>query len=364
MAISACAPRSRRARGHVGARATRLRRLRSALRALPIGRHRAEVVDDLAVGGPAEFDGLGRVDAARARVAAGAKPVLLRRPGGPGADACVRGSRDGVTEHVLEKSDVVRDHTGGEMVLHGVENLEHQGQLALLPINNDLERPEQLRNGDLEALRVLQRFDRDPHCSRLDGTIDLGDGVAGQGLATEGQLRSRNLKASLHMGHEALGAPRHDRADGQVLQAPLGRGLGQLLDNALLVPVLVNEEHGLCRTLLAAESISVLVRLPGHVFHVHGVRPQDLPIETSVLQLHLALEVGAELLRDVLGAGEKRHAGVAVHEDLVHDRPAGIDQIHVGLRQPDMVHHPQELLDAELYLLVDLRGDLVAHEHS
>mgnify|MGYP007045154249 CR=1 FL=1 len=65
---------------------------RSALLLDVVEGHRAVVVHDLAVRAPHELDRLGRVDAARARVARRAEPHLLRRGGG--ARAALRAGRN------------------------------------------------------------------------------------------------------------------------------------------------------------------------------------------------------------------------------------------------------------------------------
>eukprot|EP00962_Isochrysis_galbana_P024727 scaffold7592_cov146-Isochrysis_galbana.AAC.1 len=61
------------------------------------------VVDDLAVGGPAQLDRIRRMDATGARVSRWTEPVLLRRGGGSRADAGVSGAGDGVAQHLVDK---------------------------------------------------------------------------------------------------------------------------------------------------------------------------------------------------------------------------------------------------------------------
>lgn len=83
---------------------TMLPRPRTPLRRLELVRWRAgpKVVDHLPVAAPHQADGLGRADAGSTRVASRAKPVVLGRPCGACAQACIRGAIDGVRQHLLQ----------------------------------------------------------------------------------------------------------------------------------------------------------------------------------------------------------------------------------------------------------------------
>lgn len=61
------------------------------------------IIDDLAVRGPAQLDGIRCVDAPRARVSRWAEPVLLRRGGGSRADAGVGSAGDRVAQDLVDE---------------------------------------------------------------------------------------------------------------------------------------------------------------------------------------------------------------------------------------------------------------------
>mmetsp|Transcript_129314 Transcript_129314/g.335328 ORF Transcript_129314/g.335328 Transcript_129314/m.335328 type:complete len:318 (-) Transcript_129314:119-1072(-) len=126
----------------------------------------------------------------------------------------------------------------------------------------------------------------------------------------------------------------------------------------------MDEQHRLSGALLAAERICVLVRLPHHEVHIIRVRTQDLPIKAGILQLDFAFQVQGKLLRDVLRPGEQCHPCVAIYQQLVHHGASAVNQVHICSRKPNMVHHPQELLHAQLHLFINLGCHLVAHEDA
>mmetsp|Transcript_106226 Transcript_106226/g.342706 ORF Transcript_106226/g.342706 Transcript_106226/m.342706 type:complete len:433 (+) Transcript_106226:179-1477(+) len=313
--------------------------------------------------GPTELDRLRRVDAACTGVAARAEPMLLRGRRGLGAEARICRPRDGVPQHLLQEMDVVGNDACCEVVFHGVKTLQHKRQLPLLPIHDNLKGPEELGDRCLEDLRVLQGLDGHSHSRGLHCPITLWDRMPCEGLAPKGQGRPWDLEARLYVVHDPLGTPSQHRHCCQVLQIPLPCRLCELLHHTSLGPILVHKEHGLRGALLATEGVRVLISLPDHVLDVRGVRAEDLPIETGVLQLHAATEVSAEFFGNVLRTGEEGHPRVAIDEDLIHHRPPAIDQVHVSHGQPHMVHHPEELLHAELHLLIHLASDLVTHEN-
>ena len=59
----------------------------------------------------------------------------------------------------------------------------------------------------------------------------------------------------------------------------------------LVDPVAVLEEYGLRAALLPRGSIGILVALPGHIVKVCHIRPQNLPVEPSIFQVHLQHQV-------------------------------------------------------------------------
>mmetsp|Transcript_19074 Transcript_19074/g.44579 ORF Transcript_19074/g.44579 Transcript_19074/m.44579 type:complete len:218 (-) Transcript_19074:539-1192(-) len=166
------------------------------------------------------------------------------------------------------------------------------------------------------------------------------------------------------MSHDLLCRPCQHWTNREVLQAPLPRSFSKPSHYASLLPVRVDKQHRLCRTLLPTEGIGVLVSLPHYVVHLHWLRTKYLPVKACILKLHSASQVQCESLRHLLRPSEESHAGVAVYKHLVHDRAFAVEQVHVCHRQAHMVHHPQKLLHAQLYLLIDLHGHLIAHEKT
>ena len=95
---------------------------------------------------------------------------------------------------------------------------------------------------------------------------------------------------------EGGGGDGEDGADGEVGEgAGSGEGGDALLEGGRgLEPVVVHEEHRLCRALLPAEGVRILIGLPRHVREVgllgRNIRAQDLPVEAGILDLNLALQ--------------------------------------------------------------------------
>jgi len=52
--------------------------------------------------------------------------------------------------------------------------------------------------------------------------------------------------------------------------------------------------------LLARVRVGVLVALPSHVVHVPHIGAQNLPIEARVFELHFAVQVPGQQLRDLM----------------------------------------------------------------
>eukprot|EP00967_Tisochrysis_lutea_P122158 scaffold201940_cov31-Tisochrysis_lutea.AAC.1 len=196
---------------------------------------RAVVVDDLAVGRPAELDRISGVDAAGARISRWAEPVLLWCRSGARADAGVSRAADGVSKNFVDELSseggsgsvrkqqllvrqrsgrgvphmrVVRDDACGEMIFHAVEHLEDERQLILLVTGDDLEGSEKL--GRCERKVVVGRHDGlngDVYRRWLNGSVAVGDGVTREGGPTKGELGTRQLEARLNVREDSRGRP-------------------------------------------------------------------------------------------------------------------------------------------------------------
>mmetsp|Transcript_39423 Transcript_39423/g.84007 ORF Transcript_39423/g.84007 Transcript_39423/m.84007 type:complete len:220 (+) Transcript_39423:679-1338(+) len=219
------------------------------------------------------------------------------------------------------------------MVLHPVDELEHEVDLAVLEGGDHLERAEELAcreaKGGFAREDLVNRY---VHRGRLPRAVALGNAVVGERLATEGELGARHLEAGTHVAGDVGVAPgEHGRA-GEVLEGAQGGSLSELLYDAEVHPLLVRDEHRLRRALLPREGVRVLVALPDHELHLRRVRPEDLPVEARVLELDPPLELDRQLVSNRLRASEEAHPTVALHHELVHHGPVGVDVVHVGGR--------------------------------
>ena len=170
----------------------------------PVICDRAVVVDDLAVGGPAELDGLWGVDPAGARIAARAKPVLLRRGGGPRANAGVARARDRLADDLVVELHVVRDDARGEVVRARIERVEDLVDLALLVIDDDLEGAEELRRRGGEVRRIGERREGHLHRGRRHRAVLGWDGVALKHGAAKDELGAGDREAIVDVPKELL----------------------------------------------------------------------------------------------------------------------------------------------------------------
>mmetsp|Transcript_11058 Transcript_11058/g.28313 ORF Transcript_11058/g.28313 Transcript_11058/m.28313 type:complete len:252 (+) Transcript_11058:574-1329(+) len=251
------------------------------------------------------------------------------------------------------------------MILHAVDQLNHQRELLVRVRCDHLKWSKQLASRRRECLvGCHDGFYGDEDGGGLHRTIAVWDRVPLEGLAPKRQVGSGQLQARVDVILNLRGCPGDDRADGQLRELALARARAQLANDVLLHPLLVRYQHRLRRALLARGRVGVLVRLPHYVVDGSWVRPEDLPIEAGVLELHLAVEVDGELLGDALRAREEAHPRVTPHHDFVHHRPIAVDVVNVCGRQSAMMEHPDELLHADRHPPVDFDERLIAHEEG
>src|ERR687897_714746 len=81
----------------------------------PAFRQRTLIVDDFAMSAPGIDDCLRRADAGGTWIAAGSEPVILRRPGGPGAHAAIGGAVDCRAKYLVLELDIGTDNCSGQM---------------------------------------------------------------------------------------------------------------------------------------------------------------------------------------------------------------------------------------------------------
>ena len=174
--------------------------------------------------------------------------------------------------------------------------------------------------------------------------------MAGEPLPAKREVRAGEREAFLEVRLHLLRRPSKHRTDGEVSEGSLRRLCTELTHHVKLHPIVVSDEHRLRGALLATRGVRILVRLPHDVVDLRRIGPKDLPVESRVLELHLTAQVDGQFLRHALRAGEEAHLAVALHHDLVHHRPVAVDEVDVGLRQPNVVEHADELLHHDGHL--------------
>mmetsp|Transcript_93525 Transcript_93525/g.273861 ORF Transcript_93525/g.273861 Transcript_93525/m.273861 type:complete len:289 (+) Transcript_93525:238-1104(+) len=287
------------------------------------------VVDDLPVARPHQLDGVLGADACSARVARGAEPVVLWRARGPRLEASIGGPVHRAAKHLILEADIVGDDGRGEVVGHALASLEDKLQAGVVVGGEDLEGPEDLRHDGVEVLRLQHLLQGDEDRGGLQHAILLGRCVVLQLLAAEGEVGPGDLQQRVHVSQHLLRRVRQNGPNGQVVELAARRVLRHLLDDACLLPVVVDEADALGAALLAAASICILVALPGDVLKVVDVRPKDLPVEACIFNTDLALQIQGEVLCSGRGACELRDTERCLCQEVAHGPPAAMYQVHV-----------------------------------
>mmetsp|Transcript_19793 Transcript_19793/g.41168 ORF Transcript_19793/g.41168 Transcript_19793/m.41168 type:complete len:289 (-) Transcript_19793:188-1054(-) len=287
------------------------------------------IMYDLPVARPHQLDGVLGADARPTRVARGAKPVVLRRARGPRLEASVGGPVHRAAEHLVLEAGVVGDDGRGEVVGHALAGLQDELQAGVVVGREDLEGPKDLRHDGVEVLRLQHLLQRDEDSGGLQHAILLGRSVVLQLLAAEGEVGPGYLQQRVHVSQHLLRRVRQDGPNGQVVELAAGRVLRHLLEDACLLPVVMDEADALGAALLAAASICILVALPGDVLKVVDVRPKDLPVEARIFNADLALQIQGEVLCSGRGACELRDTERCFCQEVTHGPPAAMYQVHV-----------------------------------
>ena len=112
--------------------------------------------------------------------------------------------------------------------------------------------------------------------------------------------------------------------------------------------------------------VSVLVALPGHVWHVlgAGVWSQDLPIEARVFQFDFSAGYRREVFPHHTAARELGQAGVAVHEDPLGVGALPVEVVEVGAGQAAVVGEANKFLKDQGYALIDVNQWAITHKEG
>jgi len=310
---------------------------------------------------PHELDGLGGANTCAAGIARGAEPVVLGGASGAGADANVGGAVDSVANAVVDKVNVVGDNGGGQMVRHALAALNDVGESRIRERGNHLEGPKDLGRAILEVLGLNDLGKRDKDGGRLQGTILLGDGMVGKLLATKADAGTREAGKLPGMLQHLLRGVGENGSDSQIFQLAAGGNGGELVDEARADPVLVGEEDGLRRALLASVGIGILIALPGNVVDAVYVRPKDLPVKPSILKLNLTVSQHGKLLGDLRATGELGVAGLGELDEFGKDTAATVNVIDISEGSTAKVHQAKESFHNNGGGGGALEGHLVAH---
>mmetsp|Transcript_43423 Transcript_43423/g.72371 ORF Transcript_43423/g.72371 Transcript_43423/m.72371 type:complete len:303 (+) Transcript_43423:84-992(+) len=293
---------------------------------------------------PHHLDCLGSADTRPAGVPCGPEPVVLGGPRRARPPAHVGGAIHRAAQDLVLEGDVVGDDGGGEVVVHALARLQHQVDLRVQVVSHHLEGAEDLGGAQLEVLRLQQLLQRHVHCRGLDGAVALRDRVIGQLLASPEQLGTADVQKFARVPKHALRGLRENGPNGQILHGPsLGQRL-HLLQQPQGLVVLVHEHDGLRAALLSAAGVRVLVALPGRVVHILHVRPEDLPVEASVFDLHFPRQRLGEVLRRAARARELRRPHMWALEKVLHHRPIAVHDVHVRERHAAVVQQAHKLL--------------------
>lgn len=124
-------------------------------------------------------------------------------------------------------------------------------------------------------------------------------------------------------------------------------------------PVLVGEENGLGRALLARVSISVLVAGPGDVVHLFHIGTKDFPIKPSVFNFDLPVKELGETFGHARRTGELSHPRARLGKEGLHHRTFSTDEIEVFPGQAAGVEETDGLFHNHSDLAVAFEHDLL-----
>mmetsp|Transcript_53628 Transcript_53628/g.143433 ORF Transcript_53628/g.143433 Transcript_53628/m.143433 type:complete len:342 (-) Transcript_53628:796-1821(-) len=313
-------------------------------RLLPTSWDLAVILNDLSVARPHQLDGVRTPNACATWVACRAKPVVLRSARGPSTDPRVGRAVHGVRQDTILETHIVRDHRRCEVVRHPFAGLKDQMQRVVVETRQHLKGTEDLGHYSAEVFGFQSFLDRHKDSGGLEHTVDFGCGVILQLLATKCDVGAWNLQQATDVRKHLLCGVRQHRANTQVLQLPRRSRLLHPVDKTSLHPIFVDECDALCTALLAAAGISILVTLPSNVVEVLNVRTEDLPVEPSILDLDLSVQLLGKSLRDPRGTGELGDAERRLADQLTHGPAATVDHIHVGSWHATVNQHAYELL--------------------
>lgn len=184
-----------------------------------------------------------------------------------------------------------------------VKDVKHSLNIVVAVLNHDLEWSEKFSGQEFSLLLSTEVLKRHLDGSRLVGSVHGRNGMILERHSSEQKLSSVKFEDSIDMGLNSLVVPGKDGYDREVIELSLCSLHGDLLNKVSLPPVSMHEQNRLGRALLTTETIGVVVTLPSNVvdlsLRLGDIWSKDLPVESSVFELHLAVKFLHEVLTDV-----------------------------------------------------------------
>mmetsp|Transcript_12021 Transcript_12021/g.23761 ORF Transcript_12021/g.23761 Transcript_12021/m.23761 type:complete len:288 (-) Transcript_12021:713-1576(-) len=284
---------------------------------------------------PCVSDRLGRPDPRTPRISRGAKPMVLRRSSGPRAEANVRCAVQRAAQNLVLELGIVADNSRREVLVHSLESLKNPVNILGAVLRHHVDRRKELAGALSESLlRSHHALKRHEDSGRHHITIHRRDRVvtAVDGDPPPQQLRPGDGEEAGDVRLPVLRPDAQRGPDGQVLEVPGALQLVELLNKALLRPVVVHEKDAHRTALLPAARVCVLVALA----HLHikkrsvgHVRTENLPVEPPPLDLDLAVKRLGQPLSDLSAARKLRHPRLALNQKALKHRPSARHQVHV-----------------------------------
>mmetsp|Transcript_58414 Transcript_58414/g.125527 ORF Transcript_58414/g.125527 Transcript_58414/m.125527 type:complete len:291 (+) Transcript_58414:530-1402(+) len=213
-------------------------------------------------------------------------------------------------------------------------------------------------------LRLENFLQRHKHSSGLHHAVLRRGHVVLQLLAAEGEVGTRDREQPVLMCHDLCRGVRKHWPDGQIVQLALRRDLADLVDEAGLHPVFMDEANALRTAFLSAACVGILITLPSHIIEIDDVRTKDFPIIAGILETNLAVRILCQILSSHRGASELSHPERAPIDKVAHCAPAAMDQIHIRGGHPTMDQHADVLLHDDRHCTGRLERRFVTHHQS
>mmetsp|Transcript_9512 Transcript_9512/g.28350 ORF Transcript_9512/g.28350 Transcript_9512/m.28350 type:complete len:506 (-) Transcript_9512:154-1671(-) len=246
---------------------------------------------------------------------------------------------------------------------HSLQRLEHDVQGIIVVVRNHLEGGKQFGNAALKVFFFHHFFQRNKDGRGLYCTIDVGNPMPLEFLASPQYLGTGKTGQFLGMVQNLLRCNGQDGAHREIVESAGRCPAPHLVQQVCCVlPVFVDEANGLCRTFLSDRCVGVLIALPSHVVHVAHIGPENLPVETGVLDLDLAVGGVQQKFCNPGASRELRQSHRCLDDELLRDHSPAVQEIHVGGIHATIDQEPQELFHDKGNLFGRFQHWFVPHE--